>query len=275
MTCLSIRPLLTALAAATALAMPAVAPLAAQDLDDIVTLEVLEGWRTHNGTHMAGLQFTLAPGWKTYWRVPGDGGIPPRFAWTGSRNLDAVAFHWPVPAVFHINAMRSIGYEGTVVLPVELAATDPSAPVRLAGQVQIGVCEEVCMPVLLEFDTILPVSADRDAAIVAALVDRPRTAAEAGVRQATCTVAPAADGLQVTASVTMPPLPGTEEVVIETADQQVWVSEPDTTRRGDTLVAQSDMIHVGGGPITLDRSQVRITVLAGAQAVTIEGCEAG
>ena len=64
-------------------------------LDEVVSASVLTGWRMENGHHMAALRITLAPGWKTYWRAPGEAGIPPRFDWTGSDNLSAVTVHWP------------------------------------------------------------------------------------------------------------------------------------------------------------------------------------
>lgn len=259
----------------SALALSLAAPVLAGPADGVVDLEVLSGWRTSDGTHMAALQITLAPGWKTYWRVPGDGGIPPRFAWNGSENLNNVSFHWPVPDVYHINNMRSIGYEGVVVIPVELAVSDATAPARMAGQVQIGVCEEICVPVLLQFDAVLPPTGTRNPAIVASLIDRPRTAREAGVQNVTCAIEPMDGGLQVTAAISMPQLGGVEEVVIEAGDQQVWVSEPDTWRTDGALFAQSDMIHVTGGGFALNRSEVRITVFAGGQSVDIHGCDAG
>lgn len=257
------------------LALSLAAPVVAGPADGVVDLEVLSGWRTDDGTHMAALQITLAPGWKTYWRVPGDGGIPPRFAWNGSENLNGVSFHWPVPDVYHINNMRSIGYEGVVVIPVELAVPDATAPARMAGQVQIGVCEEICVPVLLQFDAMLPPTGARNPAIVASLIDRPRTAREAGVQGVTCAIEPMDGGLQVTAAISMPQSGAVEEVVIEAGDQQVWVSEPDTWRTGGALFAQSDMIHVTGGGFALNRSEVRITVFAGGQSVDIHGCDAG
>ena len=136
---------------------------------------MLPGWRTDDGTHMAGFQISLAPGWKTYWRVPGDGGIPPRFAWDGSENMSGVDFHWPVPDVSHINNLRSIGYDGIVVIPFEVGLEDVFADARVAGQVQIGVCEEICVPVTLSFDADLAADGRRDPAIIAALVDRPKT----------------------------------------------------------------------------------------------------
>ena len=257
------------------LALCVAAPVWAGPVDGVVELEVLPGWRTSSGTHMAALRLTLADGWKTYWRVPGDGGIPPRFAWNGSENLNAVSLHWPMPEVYRTDHMRSIGYEGVVVIPVELAISQAGAPARMAGQVQIGMCEEICVPVLLEFDAMLPADGRRDSAIAASLVDRPRTEAEANVTSATCAIEPTDRGLQVTAAIAMPPMGGREEVVIEAGDQQVWVSEPDTSRRGGMLMATSDMIHVNGGGFALNRSDVRITVFAGGQSVDIRGCDAG
>jgi len=257
------------------LALCVAAPVWAGPADNAVELEILPGWRTDNGTHMAGLQVRLAPGWKTYWRSPGDGGIPPRFGWQGSQNLDAAAFHWPVPEVFEDNGMRSIGYSTSVVIPVEIRVPNADAPAQMRGQVQIGVCDEICVPVLLNFDAELPVSGARDPSIVAALLDRPQTAQEAGVGEVTCAIEPIEDGLRVTTRVNMAPMAGSEDVVIEAGDQQVWVSQPQTWRDGDALFARSDMIHVNGGGFTLNRSEMRITVLAGGQSVDIRGCGAG
>ncbi|MBU2994163.1 protein-disulfide reductase DsbD family protein [Octadecabacter sp. 1_MG-2023] len=256
------------------IALCVAAPVWAGPADGVVELEILPGWRTDSGTHMAGLQLRLADGWKTYWRAPGDGGIPPRFGWQGSQNLSGAAFHWPVPEVFDQNGMRSIGYSQSVVIPVELSVTDDTAPALMRGQVQIGVCDEICVPVLLEFDTALPATGARDPAIIAALLDRPQTSVEAGVGDVTCAIDPAENGLRVTARVDMPPMAGDEAVVIEAGDQQVWVSQPQTWREGDALFARSDMIHVNGGGFALNRSEVRITVIAGNQSVDILGCDA-
>ncbi|MEN8919125.1 MAG: protein-disulfide reductase DsbD domain-containing protein [Octadecabacter sp.] len=250
-------------------------PALAGPTDGVVEVEILEGWRTESGTHMAGLQVRLAPGWKTYWRAPGDGGIPPRFGWQGSNNFDGVSMHWPVPEVFHQSGMRSIGYSDVVVIPLELNVTNQGAPVQMRGQLQIGICDEICVPVLLDFDTTLPVTGTRDPMIVAALLDRPQTAQEAGVSAVTCSIAPIDDGLRVTARVNMAPMGVSEDVIIESGDQQVWVSQPNMWREGDALFAQSDMIHVNGGSFALNRSDVRITVMADGRSVDIQGCDAG
>ncbi|SMY06814.1 protein-disulfide reductase DsbD domain-containing protein [Flavimaricola marinus] len=248
------------------------APTGAQTLDDIVTLDVLPGWDTAQGTRMVGLRLTLADGWKTYWRAPGDSGIPPQVVWRGSENISAAQFHWPVPEVFSLSGMQAIGYSGQVVIPVELQPGTPGQPARAAGELDIGVCEEVCVPMRLSFDMALPPGGGRHPAIISALVDRPMTAAEAGAGPVTCALQPTANGLTITASIPLGSTGSREVVVIETSDPQVWVSETDVTRQGRTLTAQADMVHSNGGGFALDRSGVRITVLGSDRAVDLRGC---
>ncbi|MEJ6478965.1 MAG: protein-disulfide reductase DsbD family protein, partial [Octadecabacter sp.] len=96
------------LAALVALSVPA----AADPMDGVAAFDILPGWRTDRGTHMVAVRISLAPGWKTYWRAPGDAGIPPQFQWDGSQNINAAQFHWPIPEVMNQNGMRSIGYHG-------------------------------------------------------------------------------------------------------------------------------------------------------------------
>lgn len=249
------------------------APVRAEWPRDVVSLEVLPGWRLENGHHMAALRLTLAPGWKTYWRAPGDAGIPPLFDWSGSENLAAAEVRWPVPEVWDQNGMRSIGYHDQVVLPVQLASVSPAAPIRLAGVIDLGVCEEICVPARLAFEAVLPADGRRDPRIVAALVDRPLTAAEGGVTARSCRIAPGADGLTVTARVEMPSAGGREAMVIETADPTVWVSEPRVTRQGDVLMAEARMVPAVPGT-AIDRSGLRLTVLGERHAVDIPGCPA-
>ncbi len=256
------------LAAACGLAAPA----GAETLGDVATLEVLEGWRMPSGQHMAAVRVRLAPGWKTYWRSPGDAGIPPYFDFHAAENMAAVAWHWPVPKVFHANGMRSVGYAGELVLPVEITPNG-SGEVRFAGTVQIGVCEEICIPAMFDFDALLPSGGVRDPAIVAALVDRPLTAEEAGVGQVACEVIPMADGLRLSAEIEVDRLGASEAAVVE-AGPGIWVSDPSVERSGDRLVVTADLA-AQDGPVVLDRSAVRVTVLAEGTGVDIRGCPAG
>ncbi len=260
----------TCLMAAT-LASPAMAG----PFDDLARIDVIPGWQTPSGTHMAGVRVTLRPGWKTYWRAPGDAGIPPQFSWTGSQNITAAQFHWPVPQVFEQGAMQSIGYHDTLVLPIELTQIDPNAPIHMSGEVTIGVCEDICVPVSLPFDALLPADGRRDGAITASLLNQPVSASDAGVQTATCDVSPGERGLTVKATLTMPPAGQTEAVIVEAGNPEVWVSQADITRNGDTLQATVDMIHASSSSFALDRSAIRITVLGSDYAVDVRGCPKG
>jgi DsbC/DsbD-like thiol-disulfide interchange protein len=261
-------------AARIALALVLVPMAATAEMPDrMVRAELLSGWRMEGGDHMAALRLTLAPGWKTYWRAPGDGGIPPLFDWTGSGNVRSVAVSWPVPEVFYLNGMRSVGYSEVVTIPLRFAPTRAGEPIAVEGRIDIGVCEEICVPVSLVVGAeLLPGPAGPDPRIAAALADRPMTAGEAGVLAIDCTLDPIADGLRLTATIDMPALGPGEEAVVELADAPVWVSEPEVARSGNRLQAVADLVPPEAAPFALQRDDLRFTVLSGDRAVEITGC---
>ncbi len=266
---------LAILAVAGTLAAVAPGPARAQALEEVVQVSVREGWRTSAGTHMAGIEIVLAPGWKTYWRAPGDAGIPPQLDLSGSSNVAGMAMHWPVPEVFWENGLRSIGYGGAVVLPLELTPALAGQEIGLVGQLSIGVCEKICVPVTLDIAARLPVAGGRDGTLAGALAQRPLTGAEAGVASARCRVDPPAEAgasAQLTAEIEMPSAGGTEHVVFEPSDPSIWVAEPVTARSGNTLRAATEIVPRPGDPLAMDRSGLVITILGSERAVEIRGC---
>lgn len=240
--------------------------------DDVARFDILPGWRTESGTHMTALRITLAPGWKTYWRAPGDSGIPPRFDWERSENLSAVQFHWPTPDVFHLNGMTTVGYKHELVLPIELTPHRPGQDIAMRAEIELGVCQDICMPVSVRVSADLQGAGASDPRIHAAIKDRPATAREAGLRDIRCSVQPVSDGLRVTALIDMPKLGKGEIAVFELPDQSIWVAEAQANRQGRTLTAVTEMVPPGNAPFLLDRSTLRITVLGAGRAVDIMGC---
>lgn len=268
----------TRLTSALALMAATIAPqfAQAQAYELAVEAEVLEGWRGQDGRHIAAVRFKLKDGWKTYWRSPGDGGIPPRFNWSGSRNVRALDVAWPTPEVYHQDGMTSLGYEHEVVVPVVIEPKRASKDIVLKGQLEIGVCKDICVPETLSVTARLPGDGAKiDPSISVALTDQPYSAVEAGVEQVTCKMSPTQDGMQVDARIQMPSSGGSEFSVIETENPLLWVSEATTRRSGNTLHVSSEVIHVDDQPFLLDRSGLRITVLGGKYAVDIQGCSAG
>lgn len=250
------------------------APALAQDpFEAPITSEILQGWDLADGRRVAALRLTLEPGWKTYWRAPGDAGIPPQFDWGTSQNLKDVAITWPTPEVHDQNGLRSIGYSGQVVIPLQIRADRQEKPVRLRGTMFLGVCADICIPHQIDIDTMLDAPDARPTpAIVAAMADVPYSEGDANVRTAICALRPTEQGLQIEARVTLPHTGGQEVAVIETGTPGLWISEPRTARQGDTLVAVSDMVHPEGVAFGIERSDVRITILGGNYAVDVQGC---
>jgi len=260
------KMLAAAFAALAALLAPA---SRAEDLpESLAEARLIGGWTTAAGTRMAALQLTLAPGWKTYWRAPGEAGIPPDFDWSGSDNLRAVAFHWPRPEVISVGGLRTLGYHGELVLPIELTPVEADAPVSARATIRLGVCDEVCVPLTVSLSGELPPGLPEHPAVRAALADQPERVS-APVR---CAVEPIRDGLRLTASAEVPS-PGPDEfAVIELADGNVWVSPAESRRDGAMLTSVADMVPADARPFALDRSQVRITLFGGGRAVELDGC---
>jgi DsbC/DsbD-like thiol-disulfide interchange protein len=94
----------------------------------------------------AGLEIKLSEGWKTYWRYPGDSGVPPRFDFSQSDNVGAVDVLWPAPHRFSDQGDNSIGYTTDVVLPLRIAPRNPTKPVTLRLKLAYAICQKLCVP---------------------------------------------------------------------------------------------------------------------------------
>ena len=97
-------------------------------------------------TLTAGLYLQLGDNWKTYWRSPGEVGIPTSIDWTGSRNVAKVDLLWPAPERFTAFGIENFGYHDQVVLPLRVTLADPGAPVRLVARVNLLTCSTLCVP---------------------------------------------------------------------------------------------------------------------------------
>ncbi len=124
----------------------------------------------------AGLEIRLDPGWKTYWRYPGDSGVPPTLDFSGSGNVKSVTTLWPAPERFGDGAGgQSIGYRGDVVLPLHVVPEDTNRPVRLRVKVGYAVCGKLCIPAEADLGlTLSGKTGPTDAALDAAEARVPR-----------------------------------------------------------------------------------------------------
>jgi DsbC/DsbD-like thiol-disulfide interchange protein len=133
----------------------ALSPVAAQaadasvwDADSRAGVRLIAGNRAQaaDAPLRAGVELTLAPGWKTYWRYPGDSGVPPRFDFSNSQNVKSLKIAWPAPHRFTDDSGATIGYKNGVIFPLRIVPQDPAKPVLLRLKLDYAVCEKLCVP---------------------------------------------------------------------------------------------------------------------------------
>ncbi|MEA2919177.1 MAG: hypothetical protein QOJ15_11258 [Bradyrhizobium sp.] len=127
---------------------------------------------------LGGIGFQLQPGWKTYWRTPGDSGVPPRFDFSKSENIEAITVLWPAPTKFDDGAGgHSLGYHNQIVLPLRIVAKNTDKPVTLRAEINYAVCEKLCIPVEASAElSFTSVASTEDSALFAALDTVPKPA---------------------------------------------------------------------------------------------------
>jgi suppressor for copper-sensitivity B len=105
-----------------------------------------DGSAAQPGARRALLEVRLADGWHSYWKVPGDSGLPPRFDWEKSENLKDINLAWPYPVRIDEFGLQIFGYKGEVAWPVSFTALDVEKPMIAALDLEIMVCHEICIP---------------------------------------------------------------------------------------------------------------------------------
>lgn len=118
---------------------------------------------------LAFLSISLDEGWKTYWRLPGRFGFAPLLDWSHSANITSIETVFPAPSLFDEGDGTSIGYTGDVLWPVRVQPHDPKEPVLLNLSLDIGLCQELCLPVSIDLATRLSPSAEDTASLSAVL----------------------------------------------------------------------------------------------------------
>lgn len=115
-----------------------------------------------NGRYLAGLEFLLEPGWHTYWRAPGEAGIPPEISLKASENLKSYEVLYPAPERYSDGFSESAVYHNGIVLPILVTPVDAAEDVYLKLELFFGVCREICVPGDATLELDLAVSAPTD-----------------------------------------------------------------------------------------------------------------
>ncbi|MFQ5774711.1 MAG: protein-disulfide reductase DsbD family protein [Kiloniellaceae bacterium] len=220
-----------------------------------------------------GLQFKLRPGWKIYWRSPGDAGYPPSVDWSGSDNLAAASLEWPVPHRFSLFGLETFGYSDEVVLPIEARLERPGEAVLLRGKVDYLICEEICIPQNADLRLALPAgpaATSRHAFLIDSFRTQVPRAGPAGglsLERAVLTGTVEAPVLQVTAR---SDIPFTAPDVLVEGPPGFSFAKPDLAlgNGGKTAVLRLAATATGEG--VLEGKRLRLTVIDGRRGVEHE-----
>jgi DsbC/DsbD-like thiol-disulfide interchange protein len=124
-------------------------------------------------TLLAGVQLRMDPGWKTYWKNPGDSGVPPSFDWAGSKNLKHAEMLYPAPHRFADANGTAIGYDDEVTFPVKLTPEREGEPIELKLAFAYGLCKDLCVPNDVSLGLALPPDMGKgDAPLIASFLVR-------------------------------------------------------------------------------------------------------
>jgi len=221
----------------------------------------------------SGVYITMPKGWKTYWRVPGDGGVPPSFDWSGSENVATTSVMMPLPHRFTDANGEGIGYKTEVVFPVDVMLKDPSKPARLDLKIFYAVCNDICVPVQAT------VRVDMDASTVSAADEFRLRVARAAVP-----IEPAAGRLEVTSlkqvdvdgkralevSMTGIKSPAEADIFVE-ADGSSYFRKPRLISESGNTSTWRIAIDKHGEAVSLAGKPVRLTISDGDTGLVHEG----
>lgn len=213
-----------------------------------------------DGAYMAGLSLTMAEGWHTYWRHPGDSGIAPQFDWTGSRNLRSVEVLWPVPERFDAPDDVTYGYAAHVIWPLRVVPVDPMLPVEIKLRMYYGVCLDICVPVDAQLGLTLPEGGRGDeTSAINTFLDRVPVAPE---NSDDVTVSLVNGALHIT----LKALTDAPVVIVE-GPKNIWFGASRAKRAGNDITYEVPIENNSGA--TLVGAEVRLTFAGPSTALEV------
>lgn len=179
------------------------------------------------------LDIELKPGWKTYWRDPGDAGVPPSIEFSGSINISDADFQFPAPRRHDDGYSTWAGYAGPVALPVTFQLAATHEPTLIKADIFLGICQTICIPVSarLELDPASRQGGTEDAAFVSAALKALPQAARADF--GATVIEKTADRLVVEAKFTGDP--GSADFFIAGVDGYSFATPKRLNKDGKTL----------------------------------------
>ena len=237
------------------------------------SVDIIRGWRQSDDIHIAAINIKLEDGWKTYWRVPGIGGIAPILNWEKSKNIKNISQIWPTPNIYNEYGLQTIGYKDELLLPLQIQPIDKKQPIHLSITIDFGICSDVCVPIQTSVEERLP---ERTSIGKKNILDTLEKAILSGKKSpfkiVKCNIIPIKDGFEVNAF--FEGLTSFDKdtlgVVEYPVKQNGWINQKASLVSGNQLNVHATVynksIHF------IDRSDLTLTIFTKNKAFEFDGC---
>lgn len=237
------------------------------------SVDIIRGWRQSDDIHIAAINIKLEDGWKTYWRVPGIGGIAPILNWEKSKNIKNISQIWPTPNIYNEYGLQTIGYKDELLLPLQIQPIDKKQPIHLSITIDFGICSDVCVPIQTAVEERLP---ERTSIGKKNILDTLEKAILSGKKSpfkiVKCNIVPIKDGFEVNAF--FEGLTSFDKdtlgVVEYPVKQNGWINQKASLVSGNQLNVHATVynksIHF------IDRSDLTLTIFTKNKAFEFDGC---
>lgn len=217
-----------------------------------------------------GMEFQLQPGWKIYWRSPGDAGFPPKPNWSKSSNVESVEMKWPTPTRFQIFGLQTYGYADEVIFPLAVQTKNPGDPVTLAATVDYLVCSDICIPGHAELVIDVPEGAaapSRKTHAIGKFVSQvPRTPESVGLLVDGTAISADEQDLVIKVAVTGSEPLVSPDLYVE-GPEDLFFGKPELTLSDDGLSATLSARGGGVQLASLENNPLTLTIVDGARAI--------
>ena len=237
------------------------------------SVDIIRGWRQSDDIHIAAINIKLEDGWKTYWRVPGIGGIAPILNWDKSKNIKNISQIWPTPNIYNEYGLQTIGYKDELLLPLQIQPIDKKQPIHLSITIDFGICSDVCVPIQTSVEERLP---ERTSIGKKNILDTLEKAILSGKKSpfkiVKCNIVPIKDGFEVNAF--FEGLASFDKdtlgVVEYPVKQNGWINQKASLISSNQLsvhaIVYNKSIHF------IDRSDLTLTIFTKNKAFEFDGC---
>jgi len=239
----------------------------------LVSAKITDGWIEKDQKLIFGLKIDLNKNWKTYWRLPGNAGLEPLFTFDKSENVLAAKIMWPSPIIFGEENLSSIGYKDSVLLPLEVTPIDTSKPIKLEIQANIGLCEDVCIPVTLNVSYFAtPGQNQENYEILGAILSEPIKSDDIGFQPPQCIIKNGELIMEFNEKNVKTGIENIELFVIEVGSSVFYVNSKKAYFFDDRITVSTKNSVETELPGVISRETIKTTIIGSNQSLEFIGC---